>query len=79
MPAEEEIPVELIPNWRAWYKRWSTWLLASAGVISGLMTFMPSVQEYIDPETYKMIMLGLSVATFFALQVKQKSVSGPSE
>jgi hypothetical protein len=70
--------MELIPQWRAWYKRWSTWLLASAGVISGLMTFMPSVQEYLDPEMYKMIMLSLSVATFFALQVKQKSVSGPS-
>lgn len=74
----EETPMELIPNWRAWYKRWSTWLLASAGVLSGLMTFMPSVQEYIEPETYKMIMLGLSVATFFALHVKQDSVSGPS-
>lgn len=70
--------MELIPNWKSWHKRWSTWLLASAGVISGLMTFMPSVQEYIAPETYKMIMLGLSVATFFALQVKQNSVSGPS-
>lgn len=70
--------MELVPHWRVWYKRWSTWLLASAGAISGLMTFMPSVQEYIDPEAYKMIMLGLSVATFLALQVKQKSVSGPS-
>lgn len=71
--------MELVPHWRAWYKRWSTWLLASAGAISGLMTFMPSVQEYIDPETYKMIMLGLSVATFLALQVKQKSVSGETK
>lgn len=70
--------MELIPQWRAWYKRWSTWLLASAGALSGLMTFMPSVQEFIDPETYKIIMLGLSAATFIALQIKQQSVSGPS-
>lgn len=70
--------MELIPQWRLWYKRWSTWLLASAGALSGLMTFMPSVQEFIDPETYKIIMLGLSAATFIALQIKQQSVSGPS-
>lgn len=70
--------MELIPQWRAWYKRWSTWLLASAGVLSGLMSFMPSIQEYIDPADYKMIMLGLSVATFLALQIKQNSVSGAS-
>jgi len=70
--------MELVPHWRAWYKRWSTWLLASAGLLSGLVSFMPTVQEYVDPQTYKMIMLGLSVATFLALQVKQKSVSGPS-
>lgn len=69
--------MQLIPNWRAWHKRWSTWLLASAGVLSALMTFMPTVQEYVDPQTYKLIMLGLSVATFLALQVKQTSVSGP--
>jgi hypothetical protein len=67
---------ELIPHWKAWYKRWSTWLLASAGMLSSMMAFMPSVQEYIDPHAYKMIMLGLSVATFIALQVKQASVSG---
>jgi len=68
--------MQLIPNWRSWHKRWSTWLLAIAGSLSALMTFMPTVQEYIDPHDYKLIMLGLSVVTFLALQVKQKSVSG---
>lgn len=76
MKSQEVQDVELIPNWRKWYKRWSTWLLASAGLLSGAVSFMPTVQEYIDPATYKMIMLGLSAATFFALQVKQVSVSG---
>lgn len=67
--------MSLIPHWRSWYKRWSTWLLAFGGGLSALHGFMPSVQEYIQPETYKMIMLGLSVATFVALQIKQKSVT----
>lgn len=65
----------LVPHWRRWYKRWSTWLLAFSGCLSALMGFMPSVQEYIQPDTYKMIMLGLSVATFIALQIKQPSVT----
>lgn len=67
--------MSLVPHWRKWYKRWSTWLLAFGGGLSALHGFMPSVQEYIQPETYKMIMLGLSVATFIALQIKQPSVT----
>lgn len=71
--------MQLIPQWRAWYKRWSTWLLAAVGTLSlnDLIGFMPSIQEYIDPQTYKLAMLGLSLATFVALQVHQPSVSGP--
>lgn len=69
--------MELIPNWKAWYKRWSTWLLASAGILTALMTFMPTIQEYIEPGAYKMIMLGLSIATFISIQIKQNSVSKP--
>jgi hypothetical protein len=72
--------LELIPNWKAWYKRWSTWLLALVATINvnDILGFMPSIQEFVEPQTYKLIMLGLSVATFLALQVKQVSVSGPS-
>lgn len=72
--------MELIPQWRAWYKRWSTWLLALMSSLSAadILGFMPSIQEFIDPQTYKLVMLGLSVATFVALQVKQPSVSGPA-
>lgn len=73
--------MELIPQWRAWYKRWSTWLLALTGSLSAadMLGFMPSIQEFVDPQTYKLVMLGLSVMTFVALQVKQVSVSGPSQ
>jgi len=65
----------LVPQWRRWYRRWSTWLLALSWCLSAVMGFMPSVQEYILPDTYKMIMLGLSIATFIALQIKQPSVT----
>lgn len=70
----------LIPQWRSWYKRWSTWLLAVVAAINvnDIAGFMPSIQEFVDPQTYKLAMLGLSIATFVALQVKQPSVSGPT-
>lgn len=72
--------LELIPQWRNWYKRWSTWLLTLVAAINvnDIMGFMPSIQEFMDPQTYKLAMLGLSIATFVALQVKQPSVSGPA-
>lgn len=71
--------MELIPQWRLWYKRWSTWLLA---LISGLSTadilgFMPQIQEFIDPQVYKLVMLGLTVSTFAALHIKQASLAAP--
>lgn len=71
--------MQLIPQWRACWRRYSTWLLAAVGGLSlnDIMGFMPSIQEYIDPQTYKLVMLGLSLATFVALQIHQPSVSGP--
>lgn len=68
--------MQLIPQWKSFYKRWSTWLLASGGALSAAMSFMPTIQDYIAQDDYKMIMLGLSVATFLALHIKQDSVSG---
>lgn len=67
--------MQLIPQWRKCWRRHSTWLLAAASGLSAAVSFMPSVQAYVDPETYKTIMLGLSVATFIVLQIKQDSVS----
>lgn len=71
--------MQLIPQWRAWYKRWSTWLLGMIGLINlnDVMQWLPSVQQYMDPVTYKYAMIGLSVSAFIALQVHQPSVSGP--
>lgn len=71
--------MQLIPQWRAWYKRWSTWLLVVLGGINlnDILGWLPSVQQYMDPTVYRYTMLGLSLATFVAIQIRQHSVSGP--
>jgi len=76
----EEIPVELIPNWKAWYKRWSTWLLLILGSINlnDVLGVMPSIQQYVDPELYRYAMIALPFIVIAVTNIKQKSVSGPS-
>jgi len=71
--------MQLIPQWRAWYKRWSTWLLGliAAVNLNDVVQWLPSVQQYIDPTTYRYVMIGLSVSVFVAMHIPQKSVSGP--
>lgn len=72
--------MELIPQWRAWYKRWSTWLLAITGSFSAAdaLGMMPQIQEFVDPQIYKWVMLGLAVSTFVAMHIKQPSISVPT-
>lgn len=68
--------MQLIPQWRKWYKRWSTWLLACIPTLTAAREFMPELKDLIDPDLYKATLVFLSIAVFFALQVKQNSVSG---
>jgi len=68
--------LEFVPAAKKWHKRWTTWLLAAAGVLSSVQAFMPGVQQYMSPVTYSLIMIGLTLVTALAAQVKQKSVSG---
>lgn len=72
--------IELIPNWRAWYKRWSTWLLLILGGINlnDVIGVMPSIQQYVDPDLYRWIMIALPLAVIAVTNIKQKSVSGSS-
>lgn len=72
--------LELIPNWRAWYKRWSTWLLLILGGINlnDVIGVMPSIQQYVDPQLYRWIMIALPLVVIAVTNIKQKSVSGPS-
>lgn len=71
--------MQLIPQWRAWYKRWSTWLLVVLGGINlnDILGWLPSIQQYMDPTVYRYTMLGLSLATFVAIQIRQHPGSGP--
>lgn len=71
--------MQLIPQWRKWYKRWSTWLLACIPFITIAREAMPEIKELIEPEYYKAIMAILSFVILFALQIKQKSVSEPPQ
>ncbi|MNE12810.1 hypothetical protein D3C81_1758440 [compost metagenome] len=68
----------LIPQWRKWWRRWSTWLLALIGGINlnDVLGWLPSIQQYMDPVHYKYLMISLSVAAFLALQIHQPTVSG---
>lgn len=70
--------MQLIPQWRAWYKRWSTWLLGVIAAINlnDILQWLPSVQQYMDPVTYKYAMIGLSVSVLLANNIHQNSVSG---
>lgn len=71
--------LELVPSARKWYRRWTTWLLAAAGTLSGVQAFLPGVQQYMSPITYSLIMIGLTVLTGLAAQIKQKGVSGGAQ
>lgn len=70
--------MKLIPQWRKCWRRYSTWLLTAIGAISlnDISGFMPSIQQYMDPDVYRLSMIVLSVATLVAINIKQDSVSG---
>lgn len=66
----------LIPQWKKFYKRWSTWLLGLIPFLTALRDFIPTLQQYIPLEQYKMLMIIIPFVVFIALQIKQHSVSG---
>lgn len=68
--------IKLVPAAKKWYKRWTTWLLAAAGALSGVQAFMPGVQQYMSPITYSLIMIGLTLVTGVAAQIKQRNMPG---
>lgn len=68
--------LELVPAAKKWHKRWTTWLLAAAGALSSVQAFMPGVQQYLSPTAYSLIMIGLTLATWAAAQVKQSNLPG---
>lgn len=68
--------IKLVPAAKKWHKRWTTWLLALAGLLSSLQAFMPGIQQYMSPAAYGVTMIILSLITWAAAQVKQGNLSG---
>lgn len=69
-------PMKLIPQWKLFWKRWSTYLILAIPVLDAARDFLPQVQEVISPDLYKRVSAGLAIAAFIAIQIKQNSVSG---
>lgn len=65
----------LIPQWRLWWKRWSTWLLSLIPIVTAARDNLPQLQQYIPLDTYKTLMIVLSIAAFIAIQIKQRELS----
>ena len=65
-----------IPQWRLWWRRYSTWLALAIPILAGLREALPELREVIPIEAYKYISGGLGFAVVIAMQIKQRSVSG---
>jgi len=69
--------IQPVDNWRLWYKKWSTWIVAAIPVITVAREAFPALVDVIPLETYKMIMAALAFASIVAIQIKQRSISVP--
>ncbi|BBI47400.1 hypothetical protein [Pseudomonas phage HU1] len=65
-----------IPQWRLWWRRYSTWLALAIPILAGLREALPELREIIPIEAYKYISGGLGFAVVIAMQIRQRSVSG---
>lgn len=68
--------MKLIPQWKMFWKRWSTYLILAIPALDAARDFLPQVQDVISPDIYKRVSALLAVAAFIAIQIKQNSVSG---
>lgn len=68
-----------IPQWRRWWRRYSTWLALAIPILAGLREALPELRELIPIEAYKYISGGLGFAVVIAMQIRQRSVSGSDD
>lgn len=68
--------MKLIPQWRKWWKRHSVQLLALIPLVQALREWLPTVREFISPEIYGYMAVGLSITAVVVMQIQQKAVSG---
>lgn len=79
--------MKLIPEWRVWWKLWSTWLQAAAAIFISYLTVAPDVaiqvwqflpadlRSAIPPEYVQFISVGLIVLGIIARLVKQPKLA----
>ncbi len=66
----------LIPQWKRFWRRYSTWLALAIPILGGLREALPELREVIPLDVYKYLSGGLGFAVVIAMQIKQNSVSG---
>lgn len=71
--------IRVIPTWRRWWRRYSTWLALAIPVLTALREALPQLQEVIPLDTYKAVSAMLGFAVVLAVHIKQKSVSGDED
>lgn len=71
--------MELIPQWKLWYRRFSTWIITLIPVLELLRQNMPVMQPIIPTKAYQVAYAALVLLAVVAMQIKQQSVSGAIE
>lgn len=68
--------MKLIPQWNKWWRRHSVQLLSLIPAIEALRQWLPTVREFISPEIYSYLAVGISLTAIIVMQIKQDAVSG---
>jgi uncharacterized membrane protein len=68
--------MKLIPQWKLWYRRFSTWIITMIPLIELLRQNLPSLQVVMPSNVYQITYAVLVVLAVVAMQIKQESVSG---
>lgn len=71
--------MELIPQWKKWWKRHSVQLLSLIPIITVARDNMPLLKGLMSDSAYGYIMAGLAIAASIVMQIKQNSVSGGAQ
>lgn len=68
--------IKPIPQWRRWWRRYSTYLALALPALTVLRDALPSLQELIPLGQYKVLVGVLGFVIVIATNIHQNSVSG---
>lgn len=71
--------MQLIPQWKLWYRRFSTWIITMIPVIELLRQNLPALQGVLPGNAYQVAYAVIVVLAVVAMQIKQQSLSGAVE